>query len=62
MKDFITDIICGFEENCAIWEKIKFADNAVSPVHVRTGIMTGQGMLVQFELNDEEGSYFNKGV
>ena len=62
MKDFGTDIICSFEENGATWEKIKFADNAVSPVHVRTGIMTGQGMLGQFELNDEEGSYFNKGV
>ena len=60
MKDFGTDIICSFEENGATWEKIKFADNAVSPIHVRTGIVTCQVMLEQFEVNDEEDSLFNK--
>ena len=62
MKDFGVDIICSFEENSAIWEKIKFADNAVSPVHVRTGIATCQVMQGQFEVNIEEDSYFKIGV
>jgi len=61
VKDFGADIICSLDRNGAIWEKIKFADNAVSPLHVRTGIATCQIMLGQFEANDED-SYFNKGV
>ena len=55
-ETFGTDIICSFEENCMMWEKIKFADNAVSPVHVPTGVVTCQVMLGQFEVNDEEAT------